>query len=120
MAAEPSVPDDSVERSEIDALLETRRELGPEYDRALVDSFAARVEAAIDARKSSQSESSKHLAKREEAIAKRRWILGIVSIGVGLPVTAVAGALTGIAGVVVVWVGIVLVNLAHAIDRRRT
>ena len=33
---------DDLERTEIEALLETRRELGPQYDAALVDSFADR------------------------------------------------------------------------------
>jgi hypothetical protein len=32
-----------VEREDVEALLEVRRELGPSYDAALVDSFAERA-----------------------------------------------------------------------------
>ena len=42
-----SGPGERVERQEVEALLETRRELGPTYDEALVDAFADRIEAAV-------------------------------------------------------------------------
>jgi hypothetical protein len=40
--------DDPVERRDIEALLAARQELGPTYDAALVESFADRVEQALD------------------------------------------------------------------------
>ena len=43
--AAPDVP-----RDELSAAVEARRELGPESERAVIDSFLARVEATIDER----------------------------------------------------------------------
>ena len=40
MAERETGAGDRVERQEVEALLETRRELGPTYDEALVDAFA--------------------------------------------------------------------------------
>src|SRR5699024_11369476 len=119
MAGTTSVPDDPVGRSEIDALLKTRRELGADYDSALVDSFAERVEAAIASRVSAAGESSKEMAQREEAAARRRWILGIVSVSVGVPSTALAAVFTGLIGVIVVWAGLALINFAVAVEPGR-
>ena len=44
------MPDDELERRDYEALLATRGELGPDYDKALVDSFADRMEKEIQRR----------------------------------------------------------------------
>lgn len=110
----PTSPQPTVDRSDIEALLETRSELGSTYDSALLDSFVDRVEGAINARGSAQTGSAKKSARLEDQDAKRRWILGLVSLGVGLPITAVAAGIVGLLGVIVVWIGIVGVNVAHS------
>ena len=47
-------------------------------------------------------------------------MIGIVSLGTGIPITAIAGGVgDGLAGVVVAWLGIVGVNVAHALSNRR-
>ncbi|HEY0775954.1 MAG TPA: hypothetical protein VGD51_17850 [Nocardioidaceae bacterium] len=38
-----------LEREELEATLEVRRELGPSYEPALVDSFVDRIERAVEA-----------------------------------------------------------------------
>ena len=48
-----------------------------------------------------------------------QFALAIVSLGTGIPITAIAGGTGGIAGIVAVWAGIVGVNLAHALTGRR-
>ena len=40
----------TVERADVEAVLEARRELGPSYDAALVDSFAERIVMIADGR----------------------------------------------------------------------
>jgi len=47
--------------------------------------------------------------------------LGIVSLGTGIPITAIAGSVAepGLAGIIAAWAGIVGVNVAHALQGRR-
>ena len=44
--------------------------------------------------------------------------LAITSLGVGIPLTAIASAQAGLPGLIVAWVGIVGVNAAYATSRR--
>ena len=106
---------DELERTEIEALLETRRELGPQYDAALVDSFADRIERAVAERTPSPRSS--------EAAGKRQLALGIVSVVAGIPVSAITLAVpdgaASLGALIVGWTGIVGVNAAHALQGRR-
>ncbi|HWE63031.1 MAG TPA: hypothetical protein VHB98_15065 [Chloroflexota bacterium] len=45
--------------------------------------------------------------------------LGLIlgSIGIAVPLTAIAGALAGLPGIIIVWLGLVLINAAWAIRR---
>ena len=46
------------------------------------------------------------------------FVLAIVSLGIGVPLTAIAGGISGFAGLLLAWVGIVLVNLVYGWTRR--
>jgi hypothetical protein len=77
-------PDD-LERSELEAVIETRRVLGPTYEPALVDSFVEKVELAIlqrvdvrlAARQRSQALERRHSAQQLALTA------GVRSCGTG-------------------------------------
>ena len=45
------------------------------------------------------------------------FVLAIVSIALGIPLTAIASGTAGFAGLLVAWVGIVLVNIVYARTR---
>ncbi len=47
------------------------------------------------------------------------FVLAIVSLGIGVPLTAISSSTAGLPGLLVVWIGIVLVNLVYARSRRR-
>ena len=49
---------------------------------------------------------------------RTQFVLAIVSLGVGVPLTAIGAGLNGLAGLLIVWVGIVLVNLVYGWTRR--
>jgi len=72
--------EEQVGHEDVGALLEVRRELGPSYDAALVDSFADRIEKAVAERVDAQ------VSQREAARAAvagggaRQLALGIVSM----------------------------------------
>ena len=110
--------DEELDRSEVEAVLETRRELGSTYDAALVDSFGDRIERAVDARVASVRSSAPVHVNRE-AHAKRQLGLGVVSVVAGIPIAAITLAVPengelSLFSLVVSWGGIVAVNVAHA------
>lgn len=112
-------------RKELDATLQTRRELGEEYETALVDSFLEKVEQRID--DAVDRRVRRHLAEQQLATARgarrpknadtwpERFGLAIISLVLAIPLTAVAGGVAGTAGTVAAWVGIVGVNFAQAV-----
>jgi hypothetical protein len=93
---------------ELRAALHARGELGAELEPQVIDSFVERIEHRIAA------------VARERAPVRRKdrsdyaLALAIVSLGVSIPLTAIAAVQAGIVGIVVVWIGIVLVNVAFS------
>ncbi len=100
---------------DVEAVLEARRDLGPAYEPALVESLTDKIETAIQARVDAQLEESRRHQADHGQRHQRQMVLGIVSLGTGIPITAIAGALgDGLPGVLVAWAGIAAVNAAHA------
>jgi hypothetical protein len=99
-------------RDELAAVIEARREVGKELEPQLVDGFLERVEKAIDERV------DQRLRRRgSQGEGQGRMGLAVVSLLFGIPLTGIGAGTTGLAGLVVVWLGIVLVNLAYALRR---
>lgn len=111
--------DEDVGREDAEALLEVRRELGPSYDAALVDSFAERIEKVIAVRVDAQVAERGRTRRDDNDRDSHRLALAIVSLGTGIPITAVAAGTAELPGLVVAWAGIVGVNLSYALRGRR-
>src|SRR5919199_163712 len=104
-------------RRDVEAALAARRELGPEYDDQVAAGLADRIDELVAMRLADQRAelSERQLDREDDRISRRqRFVLGIVSLGAGIPVTAIAATNTdpGILGVAVSWAGIAAVNLA--------
>lgn len=121
---------DEIPRDEAEAALETRRELGRDYEPAIVDSFVdrldkviqQRVDEAVAKQGSAQDASAaaiKAKANLEKSHASYRLALIIVSMGVSIPLTAIAASTWGLEGVVVIWSAIVLLNVVFGLGNRR-
>jgi hypothetical protein len=112
-------PED-VSRQDIEAALATRRELGLQYEKEVVDSFADRVEHAIQARVDWRLTQRMHDDALERRYAGQQLALGIVSLGTGIPITAITlGVNDGsILATAIAWAGIAAVNAAHALRGR--
>jgi hypothetical protein len=103
-----------IERKDVEAALEARRELGPEYEPQIVDAFLEKVEQRLDER----------LRERRPAVPEQRGMvtpLILGSIALGIPVTAVAlsnapGA-GGIIVAIIAWIAIAVANLAAMFRR---
>lgn len=119
--------EEELDRSELEAVLETRRELGASYDAALVDSFADRIEAAVAARVADEVASGQRRDAARTSAGPRQLALGIVSAVMGVPVSAItlaiaggedgAGA-SGLIALLIGWGGLVGINVAHAAQSR--
>jgi len=80
-----------VPRDELSHAIETRRELGPDYEDAVADSFVARLEQRMNSRDSQLKRHRDH---------QKELILG--SMGIGVPLLVIAGVFGGIAGIALV------------------
>jgi len=113
----PADEQDSLAK-DLEAAIAARAELGREYEPALVESFVERLEEAISARVAAEVD---RRGSREDHDQGPSFVLGVVSVVMGIPITAIAAPDEGqsLAGLMIVWAGIVGVNLAYALGRRR-
>lgn len=110
--------EEELERSEVEAVLETRRELGASYDAALVESFADRIERAVEKRTAEASMSRDWRRFHADRAGKRQLALGIVSTVAAVPISITLGVTDNLGALLVSWAGIVGVNVAHALQGR--
>jgi hypothetical protein len=107
---------------QVRAAYATRRELGPEYEDAIAAGLAERVEELV-AYRTAELRQADDRATEDRADTRRsntqRFVLGIVSLGTGLPITAVSAAYADLPGILVAWAGIVGVNAVFAWGNRR-
>ena len=107
---------EELSREELHAALEVRREMGAEIEPALVDSLAAKVEATVRRRYEAEIAAAKGQSAMDKQGQGGRLALAIVSLVMAIPLTAIT-AQFGFAAMLMVWVGIVLVNVAMAFKR---
>jgi hypothetical protein len=111
-------------RRETEAALSARMELGPEYTEHIAAGLADRVEQLAALRTAElrhQDDRSRFEEKLEKDAQSQRFVLGIISLGAGVPITAITATnvTPGLLGVAVAWAGIVGVNVANALANRR-
>jgi hypothetical protein len=114
-------------KKELDATLQARRELGDEYESALVDSFLEKVDQRIDG--AVERRVRRQLAEQQIVVARggrsprptdsdsfgERFGFGIISLVTAIPLSAIGGGIAGLRGLLVAWAGIVGVNVVQAI-----
>ena len=111
-------------RRDAEAALAARMELGPEYEEHIASGLADRVEELVAYRTAElrqQAVSSTKAEEMERTTQTQSFVLGIISLGVGVPITAISAIQVepGLLGVAVAWAGIVGVNVAHRLGTRR-
>ncbi|MEV7006289.1 hypothetical protein [Streptosporangium sp. NPDC051022] len=111
---------------ELRASLEARRELGPEYEDSLVEGFLEKMDQEIDRRVDDRIAARAHRESppvKPSVEAGQRLALAIVTIALGVPGTvglSFAGLGDSLGFVLVLmWVGIIGVNLSFILGRRR-
>ncbi|MDV9177431.1 hypothetical protein R6V09_45795 [Streptomyces sp. W16] len=111
-------------KKELNATLQARRELGDEYESALVDSFLEKVDQRIDG--AVERRVRRQMAEQQMVVARgsrgpkptdswgERFGFGIVSMVLAIPLSAIGGGIAHLPGLLVAWIGIVGVNTVQA------
>jgi hypothetical protein len=97
----------TVDREEVQAALEARKELGAELEPAVIDSFVERIEKSIVQRDDQREKALKR--KRDH---QKEMVLGAMALSI--PLMAIAAIFTGLAGVIAVCVAIGFVAIVSA------
>ena len=103
--SEPVVP-----RDELEAAIGARKELGADLEPALVDAFVERIEKRLGERAEADERA---LEKRREH--QKEMMLG--AMGIAVPLVAVAGIFTGLAGVIAVCIALSVIAVVTAVSR---
>jgi hypothetical protein len=101
------VSEEVVPREEVRAALAARNELGEEMEPAVVDAFVARIEQRLTERAAAEERALKR--KRDH---QKEMVLG--TMGISIPLLAIAAIFTGIAGVVVVCVALAVIAIVSS------
>ncbi|MGH2448755.1 MAG: hypothetical protein ACRDFS_09180 [Chloroflexota bacterium] len=99
------------DRDDLAASVAARRELGPGMEDYLIDEYVARIERRVE-----QRLTEKPAKARPE---KDRSGMVPASLALSIPLIAIAGGMEGLAGIIVVMIGIVLVNVIHLAPSHR-
>lgn len=107
-------PPSSLPQDELNAAIAARQELGERLEPEVVETFLARVEHAIAARVDARVE--ERLRRRRVSLQSRQNNLTAriaASLGIGIPLTAIAGSIGGVEGITGVWFSIVALNVVY-------
>jgi hypothetical protein len=97
------VRDDAVVKEELDAAVAARRELGEGMEPAVIDAFVKRIEKRIES-------SEKALKRRQDH--QKEMILG--SMGISIPLFAIAAIFTGLPGVAAVCLALAVIAIVSS------
>lgn len=99
------------------------RELGPDYDDAIAASLAERLDHTIDARISEQLSARQMppaaphpMPGNDNAL---RLTMGIISLGVAIPLSAIGASFAGGPGLVLAWIGVLALFVLVVGGRKR-
>ncbi|UUU37175.1 hypothetical protein JIX56_28020 [Streptomyces sp. CA-210063] len=125
MHARDAQLEDTELKKELAATLHARKELGDDYESALVESFLEkvdqRIDGAVDRRVRRQVAEQQMVVARGTRSPKstdtwgERYGFGVVSLVVAIPLSGIGGGVADLPGLFVTWAGIVGVNMAWAL-----
>jgi hypothetical protein len=95
-----------VERKDVEAALEARRELGRDYEPEIVDAFLEKIERRLDQRPAAGLPAH----PRQGSVT----FLALGSMGIGVGATAIATVHHQGWVAVIAWIAIALINIAYA------
>lgn len=108
-------------RKDLRAAVAARQELGPDYEPEIIDAFLEKLDAQAAARgivPTAQPQQVQFVPQTPSRETDPGGLaLAIVSVGAGIPITAIAAAQEGVIAIIICWGGLVGINLARSIGR---
>ncbi|WP_165985531.1 hypothetical protein [Streptomyces sp. YIM 98790] len=115
-------------KKELDATVETRKELGDAYETELIESFLEkleeRIDATVDKRVRRQLAEQQLLTRGSRRSSEREdgsghgpgpaFALAVLSLVLAIPLSAIGAVNLGLPGLLVAWAGIVGVNYFYS------
>lgn len=105
-------------RDDLTAAMAARRELGPDYDDAFIETVVERIEETLEARAAprprSRREPEPRHAEHDHSLA-----MAALSLLAAIPLSAIGVGNAGLPGLLLVIAGIVLVNVTYTFRPRR-
>jgi hypothetical protein len=101
------VSDETAVRQELHAAMQAREELGADMEPAVIDAFVARIEQRLADRGADDERALKR--KRDH---QKEMVLG--SMGISVPLFAIAAVFTGLPGVLAVLVALIVIAVVTA------
>ncbi len=94
----------NVDRDELQAAIEARKELGTELEPAVIDSFVERIEKRVV-----QRDEQREKALKRTRDHQREMVLG--AMGISVPLMLIAAIFAGLAGVIAVCVATAVIAI---------
>jgi hypothetical protein len=89
------VKEELVQRDELQAAIEARKELGAEMEPAVIDAFIERIEDRIERRLAGRTAADEQALKRKRD-HQREMVLG--ALGISVPIFIIAAIFAGLSG----------------------
>ncbi|SNT60624.1 hypothetical protein SAMN05443665_105821 [Actinomadura meyerae] len=106
-------------REDLTAAMAARRELGPEYDEAFLETVVDRIEETLDARAGAAPRPRPRPAPARGGEHDHSLAMAVLSLLAAIPLGALGVVNAGLAGLFVALAGVVLVNVTYTFRPRR-
>ncbi|MFD0690782.1 hypothetical protein [Actinomadura fibrosa] len=108
-------------RDDLTAALAARRELGPDYDEAFIETVVDRIEETLQARTAPEPAPRRRPRAPRAAAGERDHSLAmaVLSLLAAIPLSAIGVVNAGLPGLMFVLTAIVLVNVTYTFRPRR-
>ncbi|QBI54588.1 hypothetical protein [Streptomonospora litoralis] len=111
--------------ADLAASLQASRELGPDYDEAIAAAIVERLDHTVEERVRNQL-SAAGIDPRNPAKPAQpsdqwwgKWVMGLLSMCLVIPLSAIGGSFMGPAGVIMAWAGVIVLYVATMVAGRR-
>ncbi|MEV4013952.1 hypothetical protein AB0J35_25985 [Nonomuraea angiospora] len=105
---------------ELRAAYQARKDLGPEYEDALIQSFLEKMDQEVDRRVEDRLARQRQVGEVQSVAGSgQRLALAIVSVTLGILGSVAALAAEARGAVLAIWIGISVVNVAFALGNKQ-
>jgi ferric-dicitrate binding protein FerR (iron transport regulator) len=108
-------------REDLTAAMAARRELGPDYDDAFIETVVERIEETLDARTAAAPRPRRHAPAPEPRRGGERdhsLALAVLSLLAAIPLSAIGVVNAGLPGLIFALAGIALINFTYTFRPR--